>query len=171
MATYGSETGVEQVNSHFIGGYTATSVPTAAAVAAWLGQGYAHLNLLLAQAGYQTPVAPSAGAYPFLVRLNNLFAAACAEEATNISTAGPGEETRSEKLWNQYRAGVKELLAGDLTAAGLSRAATAPVRARVRSLELRRRDGYAHHFDPTNSEYAQTRPLPDTGTTRPGEDY
>ena len=32
MATYGSEPGVEAINSHFIGGYTANSVPTAQAV-------------------------------------------------------------------------------------------------------------------------------------------
>jgi hypothetical protein len=154
MATYGSETGVEAINAHLTDGYGAATLPTSAQVATWLEQGYAHLNLLLAKAGYSTPVSATVTLYPFLTRLNNLYAAACAEQSTNISTAGPGEETRSAALWTQYRAELADLLDGDLTLAGLTRATTAPVRRRVGSLELRRRDGYAHRFDSENSEYA-----------------
>ena len=55
-----------------------------------------------------------------LTRLNDLYAAACAEQATNISTAGPGEETRSEKLWKEYQRGLTDLMAGDMTLLGLT---------------------------------------------------
>lgn len=154
MATYGSVTGVEHINSHYVGGYTTTGMPATSAVVAWLAQGYAALNVYLGKAGYATPVSTSAACYAVLTRLNDLYAAACAEQATNISTAGPGEETRSEKLWQRFKVELADFLDGDLTLVGLSRGTTAPVRARVRSLELRRRDGYAKRFDPDNTEYA-----------------
>ena len=170
MATYGSESGVEAINAHLTTGYTGASVPNALALVGWLEQGYSYLNLVLAKAGYTTPVASTVACYPLLTRLNNLYAAACAEQATNISTAGPGEQTRSEKLWAQFKDELGLFLDGDLTLAGLSRLATAPVRRRVRSLELRRRDGYASAFDPDNTEYA-TGAGEWTGTQKPGEDY
>lgn len=149
---YGSVTGVSRINSHLTGGYTASSLPTQAAVVEWLEQGEATVNAALAKAGYQTPVATTAAVYPVIVRLNNLWAAAVAEASTNI---GLGDaETRSDKLRAQYRDELKELLDGDLTLAGLTRAPSAPVRRNVRSVELRRRDGYAHRFDEGNTEYA-----------------
>lgn len=36
MATYGSEIGVEGINAHFEGGYTAASVPTSTQVTTFL---------------------------------------------------------------------------------------------------------------------------------------
>ena len=156
MATYGSRAGVEAVNSHLIGGYTSSTVPTVSAVGSWLEQGYAALNVALAKAGCAVPISTGAACYDLLVRLNNLYAAACAEQSVNISTAGPGEETRSEKLWRQYKDELGALLTGDLSLAGLTPATTASPRRRVRSLELRRRDGYAKRFDATNSEYASS---------------
>jgi hypothetical protein len=153
MATYGSETGVESINSHFIGGYTASTVPTNTAVGIWLVQGYAALNLALKRAGYQTPVTQAAApeVYDVLTRLNDLYGAACAEQATNISTGGPGEETRSEKLWREYTAGVADLVTGDLTLLGLTLVAPASgeimQRPRIRSFQTRNYDGYAINAD------------------------
>ena len=153
MATYGSETGVEAINSHLIGGYTVASVPTSTAVGVWLTQGYATLNLALKKAGYLTPVTSTVApeVYAVLTRLNDLYAAACAEQATNISTAGPGEETRSEKLWKEYSAGVVDLLTGDGTLLGLT-LTTPPTgetynRPRIRSFQTRHFDGYAINAD------------------------
>ena len=127
MATYGSETGVEAINSHFISGYTTTTAPTSLNIGVWLSQGYATLNMALKRAGYVTPITAAAApeVYDVLTRLNDLYGAACAEEATNISTAGPGEETRSEKLWKEYRAGLADLLTGDLTLLGVAVTVTA----------------------------------------------
>lgn len=151
---YGSVTGVARLNSHLTDGYSATSLPTAQAVAEWIEQGAAALDMTLAKAGYAAPAPVAAVCYPTLTRLNNLFAAATAEASTNIAQ-GEGE-TRSDKLWQQYRAELKDLLAGDLTAVGLTRAATTGARARVSSLPLRRYDGYAVHADTGSaSEYAQ----------------
>jgi hypothetical protein len=152
MATYGSEAGIEGINAHFVGGYTASTIPTSTQVATFLSDGYAALNMILAQAGYTTP-AVSGTAFDVLARLNNLFAAACAEEAVNLSTAGLDQESRSQRLWERYRIELAAFLAGDLTLAGLAHAATAPVRKSIRSVGLRKRDGYADRFDPDNTEY------------------
>lgn len=150
---YGSVTGVGRINSHLVGGYTTSSLPTATAISEWLEQGQSQIDVALAKAGYSVPVSSSVTCYPYIVRLNNLWAAAVAEAATNIGLNGDAE-TRSDKLWEQYRAELKALLDGDLTLAGLSRSANVPVRRSVRSLEMRRRDGYAQRFDEHNTEYA-----------------
>ena len=148
MATYGSEQGVEGINAHMIGGYTSSTTPTSAQVATWLLQGAAMLDAALARSGYSTPVAYTVACYPVIVRMNDLYAAACAEQAVNISTAGPGEETRSEKLMKQYKAELADFLTGDLTLAGLSRVtSSASPRRRIRSLPLRHYDGYAVNSD------------------------
>ena len=149
---YGSVTGVSQINSHLVGGYTASSLPTQAAVTEWLTQGAAAVNAALAKAGYSTPVSVTAACYPLIVRLNNLWAAAVAEASTNIGVDGTSE-TRSDKLWKQYRDELSDLLSGDLTLAGLTHSTSAPTRRGIRSLEMRRRDGYASRFDPANTEY------------------
>lgn len=171
MASYGTEQGVEAINAHYVTGYGSASVPTALAVQQFLEQGYAYLNVVLAQRGYVTPVASTVACYPLLQRLNNLYAAAATEQATNISTAGPGEQTRSEKLWAQFKDELGLFTAGDLTAAGLTLApVTTTARTRVRSLELRRRDGYAAVQDPDNTEYAVGAGSW-TGANRPEKDY
>ena len=94
-----------------------------------------------------------------LTRLNDLYGAACAEQATNISTGGPGEETRSEKLWKEYSAGLTDLLAGDLTLVGLTPVAPASgevaTRPRIRTFQTRNYDGYAINADTASAgEYA-----------------
>jgi hypothetical protein len=98
-------------------------------------------------------VPTAAACYPTAIRLNNLWAAAVAEQSTNIGLNGDAE-TRSEKLWAQYKAELADLLAGDLSLVGLTTNANANVRRSVRSMELRRRDGYAQRFDSSNTEYA-----------------
>jgi|GEM_PF-5297053 len=155
MATYGSEDGVEAINAHVVGGYTASTTPTSTQIATYLADGYAYLNMRLAQAGYNAPASSGTTAYDVLARLNNLYAAACAEEAVNLSTAGLAEESRSQRLWRRFNEELTSFLAGDLTLIGLSTAEGAPARRQLRSLVPRRRDGYAEHFDPDNEEYAE----------------
>jgi len=161
MATYGSEAGVEAINSHYIGGYTSSTTPTNTAVGVWLSQGCAKLNLAIKRAGYVTPITSAAApeVYDVLTRLNDLYGAACAEQATNISTAGPGEETRSEKLWKEFDAGLSDLLnGGDLTLLGLALVTPATetgARRRIRSFQTRNYDGYAINADTASAgEYA-----------------
>jgi hypothetical protein len=155
MMAYGSVTGVARINSHLTGGYTASSLPSAVAVSEWLEQGQANIDIALAKAGYSAPVVSTATVYPYIVRLNNLWAAAVAEASTNIGINGDAE-TRSDKLWQQYRDELRELLDGDLTLVGLSRSASMPVRRRVSSLPLRRYDGFAVNAEEVAaSEYAQ----------------
>jgi len=152
--TYGTVTGVAAINAHKDGGYTASSVPTEAQVDGFLDAGASVLDTLLNSWNYATPVASRAGCYAAIARLNNLYAAACAEEATNVTTLGVDGETRSERLWDRFENELERLKACDLSLAGLSRLNTTRARARVRSVELRRRDGYAHQFDSDNTEYA-----------------
>ena len=144
---YGHVTGVARINSHLTDGYSADSLPTANAVAEWIEQGASAIDLALTNAGYVTPVSHAAAVFPALARLNNLYAAAAAEESTNI-LLGSGE-TRSEKLWTRYREELKALLAGDLTLSGVYRRSAEgdPARRRVSSLPLRRYDGYAVNAD------------------------
>lgn len=161
MATYGSPAGVQAINSHYIGGYNTGTAPTAISISTWLSQGYAKLNLALKRAGYVTPVTSAAApeVYDVLTRLNDLYAAACAEQATNISTAGPGEETRSEKLWKEFNAELADLLnGGDLTLLGLALVTptvATGARPRIRSFQTRHYDGYAINADTASAgEYA-----------------
>ena len=154
MSSYGTRYGVEAVNSHFTGGYTSATHPTDTAVAQWLAEGYAHLNVALAKAGYTTPVGTSATCYAVLTRLNNLYAAAEAERAVNIGATAE-TETRAAVLWRLYTDGLKELLDGDLTLVGLAHASTAPVRRGIRSTQMRHYDGYAVNADTAaEGEYA-----------------
>ena len=154
MATYGSEQGVEGINAHQIGGYTASTTPTSAQVAVFLTQGASLIDTALARAGYVVPVASTATCYQAVVRLNDLFAAAAAEQAVNISDAMPGQTTRSDKLWQAYEAELKYLLEGDLTTAGvpLTTSAASP-RKRIRSLPTRHFDGYAVNADDLATDY------------------
>lgn len=146
MATYGSETGVEALNAHFTGGYTASTHPTSTEVAVWLTEGYARINLTLAKAGYATPVAATVACYQVIVGLNDLYAAAKAEQAVNIG-ASAEEDTRGDKLMQDFGAGLADLVAGDGTLAGLTYATAAPARRSMRSVQMRHYDGYAVHAD------------------------
>lgn len=154
--SYGSESGVEAVNAHFVGGYTDTTFPNSTQIAMFLDSGYAFLNLCLERAGYDTPAPSGTTAYNVLRRLNDLYAAACAEEATNLSTAGLAEESRSQRLWRRFETELEVFLSGDLTLSGLLKSGSAPPRRSMRALPMRKRDGFAEHFDPSNTEYASS---------------
>ena len=154
MATYGSAAGVEGINAHLGAVYSSSTMPTSTQVATFLSDGYAALNTRLLLAGYTAPVTNTTVAgYAMLTRLNNLYAAACAEQATNLNLGG-GEDTRAAALWARYEAEVAMLLAGDCTLLGFARGGSAPVRRRVRSLPLRHYDGYAINSDDVSSEYS-----------------
>lgn len=151
--TYGSEVGVEAINAHFVNGYTSTSTPSSDQIADFLADGYDYINARLAKAGYQTPVDSSASCYGVLRRLNNLFAAAAAEEATNVSTAVEAQQSRSERLWRRFQYEFDDFLRGDLTLAGLVPAPAALPSRHVRAMSLYKRDGYSEYFDPDRERY------------------
>ncbi len=154
MATYGSEAGVEGLNAHFTGGYTASTHPTSTEVGVWLAEGYAKINLALAKAGYVTPVAATVACYAVITGLNDLYAAAKAEMAVNIG-ANADEETRGVTMMKEFTAGLTDLVTGDGTLAGLTHATTAPARRGIRSVQMRHYDGYAVNTDDAaEGEYA-----------------
>lgn len=155
MATYGSETGVEAINAWLQGGYTASTQPTSTQVGGFLADGYSYINTRIKKAGYTVPVPAAATCYDMVVHLNNLYAAALAERAAAVAPSAPEGEGRSAVLWAQFREELADLLDGDLTLVGLTAATvTSAPRRSVRSLSLRRRDGYAERFDQDNTEYA-----------------
>lgn len=149
MASYGTSGGTAAYCKQLTPAldWSETTSPASASVTRWLEQGYAKINMALAQAGYSTPVADTADAYEELQAINDLYAAAQAETAWNVSRGEAEEETRGARYNTEWRKRLKELLEGDLTLAGLSLSSTARPRRRIRVAVLRREDGYSEYSE------------------------
>lgn len=121
--TYGSASGVAGYTPNLAGEegtFTKTTIPTDTQVEHWLASGYAFINGRLAGRGYSTPVPAAATVYNLVMDLEELYAAARAETARMSARIAPGERTRSQFFMSQFEKGMKELLAMDLSRAGLT---------------------------------------------------
>jgi len=121
--TYGSASGVAANVPNLVGEegtFTKTTIPTDTQVERWLAAGYALINGDLAGRGYSTPVPATATVYSLVVDLEELYAAARAESARMSARIGPDERTRGQMLMQQFKDGLKALLAMDLSRAGLT---------------------------------------------------
>lgn len=127
--------------------WSETSSPASTDVERWLEQGYAKINLALAMAGYTTPATATMDVYEELQAINDLYAAAQAETAWNVSRGEAEEETRGARYNAEWRKRLEELLEGDLTLAGLSLSSTARPRRSIRIANLRREDGYSEYSE------------------------
>jgi len=154
MASYGSETGVEALLPA-IGDFDGSSTVTTTELTAWLEQGYARINRVLAGQGYSTPVAASAAVYDELTALNNLYAAAQVLRAYGLDTATGEEENRSDRWLREFWRSLKELAGSDLTTAVVLRL-TSKKRRRVRSMQVRRVDGFSGAYEGDVEEYDNT---------------
>lgn len=128
-----------------LGTLDGSSTPTSAQVTTWLNEGYAKINAALSAAGYSIPVS-AADALPLLCSLENLYGAAYALRARAMEISHDEEESRSEIYLKDFRAQLLDLTKQDLTALGVGlRPATNPAqrRRRLRSLQIRRIDGYS----------------------------
>jgi len=143
--SYGSVSGVSALVP-VAGTLGSSSTPTSAQVTEWLTQASARIDRALASAGYSIPVASTATAYAELTALANLYGAAFVLMARGLDSATGEAENRSDALMRQFSDGLTSIAGSDLSALGVSASATTGVNAgrrRVRTLQLRRVDGYA----------------------------
>ena len=152
MASYGTTAGVTAlVPALNIG---AATVPTTAQGTAWLEEGYSRINRKLQSAGYSAPVDSGADVYEEFAALNNLYAAAYCLRARGIETATGTEEGRDVIWLREFSERLAELVASDLTLSGVSAAAAGTKkRIRIRTLQLRKTDGYSGAYEGDTSEY------------------
>ena len=125
---------------------SATSTPTSAQVTEWLVQGSARIDRALSSAGYSIPVASTATVHAELTALANLYAAAHVLIARGLDSANGEAENRSDAYIERFTSELSALASSDLSALGVSAAPTTGVNAgrrRIRTLQLRRIDGYA----------------------------
>lgn len=157
MASYGSQEGVIAIVPA-LGTIDEQSTPSSWQIEDWLTEGYSEINRALAGAGYTIPASRSAALWPSLRALNDLYVAAYALRARGLDVVEGREESRSEEYLADFRRRLKELVEQDLTALGLSVRATpsAPKRRRVRSLQMRRVDGYSGVYGGSAIEYENT---------------
>lgn len=143
--SYGSVSGVSALVP-VAGTLGSSSTPTSAQVTEWLTQASARIDRALASAGYSIPVTSTATAYAELTALANLYGAAFVLMARGLDSATGEAENRSDALMRQFSDGLTSIASSDLSALGVSASATTGVNAgrrRVRTLQLRRVDGYA----------------------------
>ena len=145
--SYGSVAGVTAIVPA-LGTFGPTSTPTDTQVADWLAEGNAKIDAALSSAGYAVPVV-AASALPLLRSLENLYGAAYALRAYGMETAQGEEEIRSEIYLKDFRQQLLDLTRQDLVALGVGlKPASDPThrRRRLRSLQLRRVDGFSEAF-------------------------
>ena len=143
--SYGSLSGVSALVP-VAGTLGATSTPTSAQVTEWLAQGSARIDRALSSAGYSIPVASTATVHAELTALANLYGAAHVLTARGLDSANGEAENRADVWLGRFDETLKALAGSDLSALGVSAAVTTGVNAgrrRVRTLQLRRIDGYA----------------------------
>jgi hypothetical protein len=144
--SYGSLSGVSALVP-VAGTLGATSTPTSAQVTEWLAQGSARIDRALSSAGYSIPVASTATVHAELTALANLYAAAHVLIARGLDSANGEAENRSDAYIERFSSELSALASSDLSALGVS-SAVSPTgvnagRRRVRTLQLRRVDGFA----------------------------
>ena len=128
--SYGTPTGVGGLCYNLLGGktdFSTSTTPTLAQVEEWLSSGCSIIEAKLTSVGYDVPPAANTIIYAWLADLNNLWASSKAEMARTNITLGPGERTRGQVFEEQFWRGIRQLLDGDLTFAGLSRTSTAKI--------------------------------------------
>lgn len=101
--------------------FSATTAPTLTDIESWLSSGCSIIEAQLGSWGYTTPVANTAGIFPWLTELNALWAAARAELSRTNITIGPGERTRGQVFEKMFWDGMRQLKEMDLTAGGVNR--------------------------------------------------
>lgn len=151
--SYGSIDGIMAL-APAVGTIDNDSTPNTGQVEEWLSEGAALIHGALAGAGYAVPAARTAAVYPSLRALNNLYAAAYTLRARGLDVVQGREETRSEIYLKDFFDRLKILAGQDLTALGLILRTTPSVATRrgVRSMQLRRVDGYSAAYSGLTDE-------------------
>lgn len=142
MATYGDVAGANAL----VPTWNGATNPAAAQVTAWLQEANAKINRAIGSAGYVAPITDEdAAIYPELTGLENLYAAAYILRSTSIDTASGESEERSEVWLADFYGQLKDLVASDLSLIGETPlpSTTTSRRRRIRTLQMRRIDGYS----------------------------
>lgn len=142
---YGNTAGVSAMVPT-VGELSMSSSPTIGQVAEWLYEGSAQIDRALSSAGYSVPVASTATVYAELTSLANLYGAAYALMARGLDSANGEAENRSDVYLARFYERLAAVAASDLTALGVTAVTSTSTNAgrrRVRTLQLRRIDGYA----------------------------
>ena len=141
-----------------IGTLGVSSIPTTAQVITWLQAASAEIDLVLARAGYTTPVANTASAYPMFSDLANLWAAARSLQALGMDNASGVTETRSQQMMAEFWERLKAISGVDLSGLGLVVSTTSAAQAvkRLRSIQISRVD--KQHLTGGGSEYMEYWP-------------
>lgn len=143
--SYGSVLGVSALVPA-AGTLGTSSTPTSAQLTEWLAQGSARIDRALSSAGYSVPVDTAATVYAELTALANLYGAAHVLTARGLDSANGEAENRADVWMQRFDDTLKALAGSDLSALGVSSSTTTGVNAgrrRVRTLQLRRVDGFA----------------------------
>jgi hypothetical protein len=147
---YGTVAGVEAILP-VLGTLSGSTTPTSTEVGGWLTEGSAVIDRHVTGAGFAVPVAASATLYSELSSLANLYAAAQSMQARSIDNlTGAGEDRAS--IWlDRFYAQLKDIAASDLSLLGATVIPTPTTagsgRRRIRTLQLRRVDGYSAAAD------------------------
>lgn len=141
-----------------VGALSGSSIPTSAQVITWLQAASAEIDLVLARAGYTTPVANTASAYPMFSDLANLWAAARSLQALGLDNTSGQTETRSQQMMAEFWERLKAISGLDLSGLGLvvSTTGTAQAVRRLRSIQISRVD--RQHWTGGGSEYTEYWP-------------
>lgn len=150
---YGSIDGIMAI-APAVGTIDNDSTPNTAQVEEWLTEGATLINSALSAAGYTVPALRTAAVYPSLRALNNLYAAAYTLRSRGLDVVQGREESRSEIYLKDFHSRLKLLASSDLTAMGLTLRTTPTVAKRrgVRSMQLRRVDGYSAEYSGQTDE-------------------
>lgn len=151
--SYGSIDGIMAL-SPAVGVIDNDSTPNTAQVEDWLTEGATLINAALSAAGYTVPAARTAAVYPSLRALNVLYATAYTLRARGLDVMQGREESRSETYLTDFHSRLKLLASSDLTAMGLTLRTSPSVAMRrgVRSMQLRRVDGYSAAYSGLTDE-------------------
>jgi hypothetical protein len=131
------------------------STPTQDSVEQWLIEGSSAIDIAVSMAGYTVPAAVDTVVLPRLDALANLYAGAYVLRSRGLDTLVGETEQRSDVWLREFYDGLQALVSGDLSGVGLvlRPATAASVGRRVRSIPLRRVDGYSGNAGYGVTEY------------------
>jgi hypothetical protein len=140
------------------------SQPSDVDVERWLAEASSWIDIALSTAGYLVPADALAVITPKLDSLANLYAGAYVLRARGLDTLVGETEQRSDIWLREFRDALQALVdGGDLTGVGLvlRPATAATLTRRVRSIPMRRVDGYSGNAGYGVTEYGLTEGITD----------
>jgi hypothetical protein len=146
---YGTTAGVQALLP-VLGTLSGSTTPTSTTVSSWLVGASAIIDRHVSGAGYTVPVSASATCYAELAELAHLYAAAQCVMARSIDNLTGETEDRATTWLARFYDQLKELAGSDLSMLGCTVAASPSSagsgRRRVRTLQMRRVDGYSAKY-------------------------